>query len=160
MGVSGSGKSEVGARLAAALHGTFSDADGFHPPENVAKMSAGTPLTDADRWPWLQRLRDGVVDACPAGATHLLACSALRRSYRDFLRATRPDAVRFVFLDGSYDEIFARMQHRAHFMRESMLRSQFDALERPHAGETDVIRVNADQPLDDVVADALRRLTA
>ena len=90
MGVSGSGKTEVGRRLAGALGGEFFDADAYHPAANVAKMSAGIPLTDDDRRPWFERLVREVIEACPDGATRVLACSALKKTYRDWLRAARP----------------------------------------------------------------------
>ena len=157
MGVSGSGKTEVGQRLAAKLTGHFFDADAFHPPENIAKMSQGVPLTDADRIPWLEAMRTRVIDACPPGETCVLACSALKRHYREYLRATRPASVHFIFLDGSYDIIFARMQERTdHFMREEMLRSQFASLEAP--GNEEAIQVSIAAPVDEVVTRALENL--
>jgi gluconokinase len=106
MGVSGSGKTEVGRRLAGVLAGVlggeFFDADAYHPAANVAKMSAGIPLTDDDRRPWFERLAREIIAPCPEGATRVLACSALKKTYRDWLRAARPGAVRFVHLDGSF----------------------------------------------------------
>lgn len=153
MGVSGSGKTEIGQRLAAALGGEFYDADGYHPPANIAKMSAGHPLDDDDRWPWFRRLREEIIETCPPGVTRVLACSALKRRYRDFLRATRPGAVRVIFLDGDYETIYQRMATRQHFMRESMLRSQFAALEPPAPGE-DAITLQVDQAPEAILAEA------
>lgn len=153
MGVSGSGKTEVGRGLAAALGASFFDADGFHPPANVAKMSAGTPLTDADREPWFERLTRDVISPCAPGETRVLACSALKKVYRDRLRSAKPGAVRFVHLVGDFETIHGRMASRqGHFMRAEMLRSQFATLEDPAAlGETDVVTVSVAPPVDDIV---------
>jgi gluconokinase len=130
MGVSGSGKSVVGHALADDLGWPFFDADDFHPPENVAKMAAGTPLTDADRWPWLDRLALEMGEIDQRGGNAVLACSALRQVYRD--RIGRAGNVRFVHLAGDYDTIGARIAGRKHaYMPASLLRSQFAALEPP-----------------------------
>ncbi len=160
MGVSGSGKTEVGRALAAALGARFFDADGFHPPENIAKMSAGTPLTDADREPWFERLAADVIRPCAPGETRVLACSALKRAYRDRLRAAKPGAVRFIHLAGDFQTIHDRMIARTdHFMRADMLRSQFATLEDPAAtGETGVITVDIKPPVPEIVKAALRKL--
>ena len=131
MGVSGSGKSVVGQALASDLGWPFFDADDFHPPENVAKMAAGTPLTDADRWPWLDRLAVEMGEIDRSGRNAVLACSALRQAYRD--RIARAGNVRFVYLSGTYETIAARMAARKHaYMPASLLASQFAALEPPH----------------------------
>ena len=131
MGVSGSGKSVVGQALASDLGWPFFDADDFHPPENVAKMAAGTPLTDADRWPWLDRLAVEMGEIDRGGGNAVLACSALRQAYRD--RIARAGNVRFVYLSGTYETIAARMAARKHaYMPASLLASQFAALEPPH----------------------------
>lgn len=160
MGVSGSGKTEVGRRLAGALGGEFFDADAYHPAANVAKMSAGIPLTDDDRRPWFERLAREVIEACPDGAMRVLACSALKKTYRDWLRAARPGAVRFVHLDGSFELIYGRMAARKdHFMRADMLRSQFATLEHPSDyGEDDVLSVGIEPPVDEVVRLVVSRL--
>ena len=130
MGVSGSGKSVVGQALASDLGWPFFDADDFHPPENVAKMAAGTPLTDADRWPWLDRLAADMGEIDKRGDNAVLACSALRQVYRD--RIMRAGGVRFVHLAGTYDTIAARIAGRKHaYMPASLLASQFAALEPP-----------------------------
>jgi len=130
MGVSGSGKSAVGQALASDLGWPFYDADDFHPPENVAKMAAGTPLIDADRWPWLDRLAADMGEIDKRGDNAVLACSALRQIYRD--RISRAGNVRFVHLAGSYDTIAARIAGRKHaYMPASLLASQFAALEPP-----------------------------
>jgi gluconokinase len=130
MGVSGSGKTTIGLALADALGWPFYDADDFHPPENVAKMAAGIPLTDEDRWPWLARLADEMRRAHEAHGNAILACSALKQAYRDVL-ATAGD-VRFVYLAGDYDTIAARVAQRHHkYMPAELLASQFATLEPP-----------------------------
>ena len=129
MGVSGSGKSTVGLPLAERLGYPFFDADEFHPPENVAKMAAGTPLTDADRWPWLALLNGKMKEQKNA----VLACSALKQSYRDALTTGLKDC-RFVHLRGSLELIRARLADRKHrYMPASLLESQFATLEPPAA---------------------------
>ncbi len=129
-GVSGSGKSTVGALLAERLELPFVDGDALHPPANVAKMAAGVPLDDADRWPWL----DAVGERLGASPV-VVACSALRRVYRDRLRAAAP-GVRFVLLDGSRELLAARTGARAdHFMPPALLDSQLATLERPDPDE-------------------------
>lgn len=146
MGVSGCGKTTVGQALADALGATFYDGDDFHPPENIAKMSSGMPLNDSDRQPWLERLRDLISEHVAQGKGIVVACSALKASYRDVLREGN-DSLRFVFLDGTFDMIWERMQAReGHYMKAEMLQSQFDALEPPGHGEA--IRVDVDQSLD------------
>lgn len=131
MGVSGAGKTTVGAALAARLGWEFLDADEFHPAANVAKMAAGTPLTDADRWPWLDRLNEELRARDAKGASAVLACSALKEAYRARLTVRLREA-RFVFLRGDLDSIRARMESRRHkYMPASLLQSQFDTLEPP-----------------------------
>jgi carbohydrate kinase (thermoresistant glucokinase family) len=131
MGVSGCGKTTVGKGLAAALQWEFLEADDFHPASNVAKMSAGVPLTDADRAPWLSAVHEAVVACSERGARVVVACSALKESYRLVL-APDPAGTRFAFLRGDYSLIKERLGGRTgHFMKESLLRSQFEALEAP-----------------------------
>ncbi len=131
MGVSGCGKTSVGQELAAGLGVPFHDADAFHPPANVAKMKNGTPLTDADRAPWLAALAAHISE-WNRGGDAVLACSALKQRYRDVLRGAAPAAVTFVHLRGSKELILARMQTRqGHFMPPALLDSQFAALEEP-----------------------------
>lgn len=155
MGVSGCGKSHIGLRLAERLDAVFLDGDDYHPAENVAKMVAGEPLNDADRAPWLDRLAKELADR----ERVVLACSALKRRYRDVLRTA--DATRFVFLDGDAEMIRSRVEARTgHFMPPGLLRSQFDALERPDTSEPDVLRVSIDTPPEQVVEHALRALGA
>lgn len=150
MGPSGSGKSAVGALLAARIDARFVDADDLHPPENVAKMSAGIPLEDADRMPWL----DLVAARLHGDPRIVVACSALARRYRERILAGAPDAV-FVELRVSPEALARRMAERSHFMPPLLLASQLAALESLTADEPGAI-VSGDQPLDDVVAAAER----
>ena len=161
MGVSGSGKSSIGAKVAQRLHIDFVDGDDLHPPANVAKMSRGEPLTDADRWPWLDRVGAALVSGSEGGTGVVIACSALRRSYRDRIR-TRAAAARpvFVFLDITVQEARRRMSRRpGHFMPVSLVESQFDTLERPASEETDVLRVEEVGGVDATVEASIEALT-
>ena len=138
MGVTGCGKSTVGAALAERLGWRFLDADDFHPPGNVAKMAAGTPLTDEDRWPWLDRLASELRAIDAPGGNAVLACSALKEAYRARIGAA--EDVRFVHLAGDQATIASRLTDRKHrYMPASLLASQFATLERPaNAVEVDV----------------------
>jgi gluconokinase len=130
MGVSGCGKTAVGQALAADLGWPFCDGDDFHPQANVAKMAAGTPLTDVDRWPWLDRLAAEMSAINARGADAVFACSSLKQAYRD--RFSRAGDVRFVHLKGDYDTIAARIAARSHrYMPPTLLASQFATLEDP-----------------------------
>lgn len=149
MGVSGSGKSSVGAALSERLCIPYRDGDNLHSPANIQKMQAGEALTDADRWPWLDRVAQELADQAPV----ILGCSALRRAYRDRIRAGAGGPVCFVHLAGSQALIAARMATRSgHFMPASLLDSQFAALEPPGPDEI-AITVDIDQPLDRLVAE-------
>ena len=144
MGVSGCGKTTVGRALAARLNATFLDADDFHPEANVAKMRAGTPLNDDDRAPWLATLNRELRTRSEHGEQVVLACSALKKNYRAAIGDRLPQT-QWVFLDGSFDLIAARMRERPdHYMPESLLRSQFDALERPDDAMTMTISIELD----------------
>ena len=135
MGVSGSGKSTIADKLAERLRWSYEDGDKFHPASNVAKMSAGHPLTDEDRWPWLQAIADDIDRVCGAGQHAVIACSALKRAYRDVLVHGRSD-VRIVYLKGTQELIARRLAARKnHFMPPGLLDSQFKTLEPPDAGE-------------------------
>ena len=130
MGVSGAGKTVVGQALAQSLGWPFYDADAFHPPANIAKMASGTPLTDADRWPWLDNIADEMAGVLARGDNAVLACSALKDAYRQ--RLARAGDVRFVFLKGDRDAIAQRCATRTHeYMPASLLDSQFATLEEP-----------------------------
>ncbi len=136
MGVSGSGKSTQGALLARALHCPFLEGDDFHDAAAILKMSAGHALTDDDRWPWLDRLTDAIAGALAGNGRVVAACSALRRAYRDRLRAIIPAPVHFILLDPAPDELQRRLDHRTgHYMPLSLLGSQLATLERPDADE-------------------------
>ncbi len=159
MGVSGSGKSTVAAQLAGRLGLPYVDGDDLHPPSNVAKMHSGVPLDDDDRWPWLDRVAETLNERAAGQGGVILACSALKRIYRDRLRAGTGGRVRFAFLDVSFDEIERRLKQRVHhFMPRQLLQSQFDTLERPGADETDVLTIPATGPAEEIVADIARRL--
>lgn len=149
MGVSGSGKSFVGKALADALGWDFQDGDGLHPLANIEKMRSGRPLDDADRSPWLDRIAAWISDTQLAGRSGIVACSALRRRYRDRLReADAP--LRFVFLDVPAQVLHQRLEHRWHFMPARLLESQLATLERPLADEC-VLTIGGDPPLTDIV---------
>ena len=155
MGVSGCGKSSVGVELATELGLIYRDGDDLHPLENVAKMRAGVALNDADRWPWLDRVGWILKTQAPV----IVGCSALKRAYRDRIRAAAGGSVCFVHLAGSKDVIAGRMaQRQGHYMPLSLLDSQFAALEPPGAEEK-AISVSIDQPLNAMVAAIMRHLT-
>jgi gluconokinase len=157
MGVSGSGKSTIAERLAARLGWRCEDGDKYHPPANVAKMSAGHPLTDEDRWPWLQAIADEIDRTCRQGERTVVACSALKRVYRDVLVHGRDD-VRIVFLSGTQDLIAGRLAARkGHFMPPGLLTSQFGTLEPPQPAERP-ITVSIDAPIEAIVDDIIRQL--
>lgn len=156
MGVSGSGKSTIAADVAAHLGWPMVEGDDLHPPANIGKMTAGIPLTDADRKPWLEAIAARIAEWRAAGEHGVITCSALKRAYRTILRAGETD-VRFVYLDGSYELLLDRMQHRKrHFMPASLLRSQFDTLQPP--GPDEALIVSIDQPEAATVAEVLARL--
>jgi len=152
MGVSGSGKSTIAAMLAHRLHWIYEDGDWFHPQSNVEKMHHGEPLTDADRWPWLNAIAAWIDHVRSAGDHGVVACSALRRVYRDILVGRRRD-VRLVFLKGDRDLIARRVAARAdHFMPASLLDSQFATLEEPTADERPITVSIAPHPREIVDA--------
>lgn len=139
MGVSGSGKTTIATLLAQRLCWKFEDADRFHPPSNIDKMHRGIPLTDEDRWPWLNAIAAWIDKACHSGKYGVIACSALKRCYRDVLIGDRAN-VRLVYLKGSEVLIASRIAARhAHFMPRSLLHSQFEVLEEPTVDENPVV---------------------
>jgi len=157
MGVSGSGKTTIASALAARLGWTFEDGDRFHPASNVAKMAAGHPLTDEDRWPWLQAIADEIDAVCQRGGHVVIACSALKRTYRDLLVHGRSD-VRLIFLDGTQAVIADRLARRkGHFMPPGLLDSQFKTLELPKSDENPVT-VSIDAPVEAIVDEIARQL--
>ncbi|WP_145542046.1 gluconokinase [Yersinia alsatica] len=152
MGVSGSGKTTVGEAVARRIHAKFIDGDDLHPRANIQKMGSGHPLNDEDRMPWLERLSDAAYSLNHKNETGIIVCSALKRRYRDRLREGNPEMV-FLYLKGSFDVIMGRLKARSgHFMPTDLLKSQFEALEEPGAGEPDVICVDIDADIDEVVA--------
>ncbi len=158
MGVSGCGKSSVGAAIANALGAKFIDGDDLHPRANIQKMASGQPLDDTDRAPWLERLNDAAYSLRHKNEVGLIVCSSLKRRYRDRLRQDNPEMV-FLYMKGSFDVILERLKARAgHFMPTDLLKSQFDALEEPTADETDVVSIDIDGSFDDVVARGLAAL--
>ena len=153
MGVSGCGKSTVAEALAARLQGQFMDGDDFHPPENVERMSEGVPLTDEDRLPWLAAINHAVRQPNTDKVVKVVACSALKRMYRDVLSESTP--VLFVHLAGDFDLIEARSKARKdHFMDVGLLQSQFDTLETPSNTES-AVTVSIDAPIEEVIDNAM-----
>lgn len=151
MGVSGCGKSTVGQKLASRLELLFIDGDDLHPRSNKDKMAAGRPLDDADRRPWLETIGDALAASVQAGQPAVIACSALKRSYRDLLRSREPSTV-FVHLLGAPDLIQHRLDERSHeYMPPTLLASQLNTLEAIEADEV-AIEVDVDQGPDDIVA--------
>ena len=156
MGVSGCGKSTMASALGERLGLDMVDGDDLHLPESVAKMRSGIALQDADRWPWLDRIGHYLAQALEPG--RVVACSALKRVYRDRIREQAGD-VCFVFLDGDFDLIEQRMRQRVgHYMQPGLLDSQFRTLEKPQADESDVIRLPITEPVEDMVVQALNAL--
>ena len=145
MGVSGVGKTTVATALASRVGYEFAEADDFHPQTNIEKMSAGVPLNDEDRAPWLRALADWMRQRYDEGRSTVMACSALRRRYRDILREGAPDAF-FVHLVGDQALLLDRMDHRKHFMPSALLQSQFDTLEPLEDDENGVVLDVADPP--------------
>ena len=156
MGVSGSGKTTIGTLLAKKMGAIFADADDFHSPENKEKMRAGIPLTDEDRAPWLATLNHLLQGWASSGAEGVLACSALKASYRETLGAGVPaEAIRFIWLDGSKEMIAARLAARkGTFMNPALLGSQIATLEAP----ADAVRVVNDKTPDEVVEEILEKV--
>jgi carbohydrate kinase (thermoresistant glucokinase family) len=160
MGVSGCGKSTIGALLASRLQWEFEDADWFHPAPNVDKMHSGIPLTDEDRWPWLAAVAAWVDKTRRSGGHGVVACSALKRSYRDVLIGDRVD-VRLVYLKGDETLIARRIATRhEHFMPRSLLHSQFEAIEEPGSDENPIIVSIEPQPREIVARILLATNTA
>ncbi len=157
MGVSGSGKSTVAAALADRLGWPFQEGDSLHPRSNIEKMEAGEPLTDEDRWPWLEKVADWIEERLEAGSNGIITCSALTRGYRDVLDR-RGSGVVFVHLTGERSTLERRMGERTgHFMPASMLTSQLETLEPPGPDEPSV-RVRIEQDPQDIVAEVVRAL--
>lgn len=160
MGVSGCGKSSVGEKLAAALHLAFIEGDALHPTANVEKMSKGIPLTDEDRMPWLDRIGEDIRASLAKGEGIIVSCSALKRIYRDRLRAAAGGNLFFVYLEGSKALLTKRMgERKGHFMPASLLESQLATLEVP-TGEQGVVTVDIDDTVEGIATTALNGLAA
>ncbi|APO73627.1 gluconokinase 1 [Rhizobium etli 8C-3] len=158
MGVSGSGKSSIGEKLAEALNLRFIEGDQFHPASNVEKMSKGIPLTDADRIPWLDLIGKAMKAALAEGEGIIVSCSALKRIYREQLRAATGGNLFFVYLQGSKELLSERMGHRTgHFMPASLLESQLGTLEVP-TGEPGVVTVDIDDTVEGIAEEARKKL--
>lgn len=156
MGVSGSGKTTIGKLLSDRLDIPFYDSDRFHPPSNIEKMSAGIPLNDGDRQPWLQAIHDFVVQELPTGSL-IIATSALKQSYRNLLNGDlSQDQVQWIFLHGEFDLLYERIANRRdHFMPESLLQSQFDTLEIPH---NEALAIDVAQTPEEIVNEIISRI--
>ena len=155
MGVAGAGKSTVGLAVAKALNATYFEGDDLHPRANIQKMSKGIPLNDEDREPWLQMVGEALAKA---STSMLVGCSALKRRYRDIIRATAGEKTLFLYLAGTNEIIRERMSHRlGHFMPLSLLESQFRDLEPPESDEN-AVTVDVDQPLDHLVDEIVTKL--
>jgi gluconokinase len=157
MGVSGVGKSTVAKGLSTLMRWQFAEGDAFHPEANLAKMSAGRPLSDEDRWPWLRAIGDWMGQEIAAGRSGVVTCSALRRAYRDLLRQGRPEVV-FCHLAAREDLVATRIGARHdHFMPSSLLRSQYDTLE-PLQPDEPGVEVSVDGSAAEVIARAVAAL--
>src|SRR6266481_3436592 len=157
MGVSGSGKTTIAKALADRLGWAFEEGDDLHPGSDIAKMRSGHPLDDRDRWPWLEKVADWIDGWRQAGKSGVITCSALKRSYRDFLARGRPD-VRLLYLHGDIELITARLTARkGHFMPASLLDSQLAALEEPDPDEHPIY-ADVGRPVEDIIAEIVREL--
>jgi gluconokinase len=155
MGVSGSGKTTIARMLAQRLGWSFYEGDAFHPPANIAKMGAGVPLNDEDRLGWLEALATLIENKIRAGENGVVACSALKKSYRDVLRRYDRQKIKFVYLRGSYNVIFERMKSRGkHFMKPEMLQSQFATLEEPQG----ILTVDVTLTQEEIVQNIMEQL--
>ena len=158
MGVSGAGKSTVAMAVDEHLGWPFQEGDELHPPENVEKMSHGTPLTDEDRWPWLARCKAWIDERVAADGRGLITCSALKRAYRDYLVAGRTDQVRILYLKASRELLVERVTHRHHeYMPPTLLDSQLATLEEPGPDERPIV-VDVGRPPEETIHDIMARL--
>ncbi|MGK7882103.1 MAG: gluconokinase [Crocosphaera sp.] len=158
MGVSGSGKTTIGQALSQKLGCTFYDADDFHPPENIAKMSRGIPLNDSDRLPWLKAIKLLINQHQEENKNTVITCSALKQSYRDLLQENTTDII-FIYLQGSYETILKRLQDRSkHFMKENMLISQFKTLEEPENAVIIDINLSVEEIVQEIIAQTYAKI--
>jgi len=153
MGVSGCGKTTIAIRLAEKLQWTFIESDDFHTEEHIQKMASDIPLTDADRQPWLETLHDRLAYLSLKDQSAVMACSALKEKYRQTLTAGLKN-IQFVYLKGDYDLIWQRMQERQHYMKPTMLKSQFEALEEPD----NALVIDIALPPETIVSEILRQI--
>ncbi len=160
MGVSGSGKSSIGEGVAARLGIHFIEGDALHPAANVEKMSKGIPLTDEDRWPWLEKIGQEITASLAKGEGIAVSCSALKRTYRERLRASAGGHLYFIYLHGSKELLTKRMgERKGHFMPASLLESQLETLEVP-TGEPGVVTVDIDDTIEAIVDVSVSNLQA
>lgn len=160
MGVSGSGKTSIGEGIAARLGVYFIEGDALHPAANVEKMSKGIPLTDEDRWPWLEKIGGEIAASLAKGEGIAVSCSALKRVYRERLRAAAGGHLYFIYLDGSKELLTKRMgERKGHFMPASLLESQLQTLEIP-TGEPHVVTVDIDDTIEGIVEASIKGLAA
>lgn len=159
MGVSGSGKTTVGRRIAERLGWHFFEGDDFHPDANVEKMSASEPLTDEDRREWLDEIRALAARLLRQGRSAVIACSALKRTYRQTIRGEDGPAIQFIYLKGDYTLVQNRLEERTgHFMPPDLLRSQFEALQEPSPHEEGILEVSIEQPPAAIADEVVRHL--
>ncbi|MDJ0578754.1 gluconokinase [Crocosphaera sp.] len=158
MGVSGSGKTTIGKALSQKLGCTFYDADDFHPPENITKMSKGIPLNDSDRLPWLKAIKLVINQHQKQNKNSVITCSALKQYYRDLLQENTTDII-FIYLQGSYETILKRLQNRSeHFMKENMLLSQFKTLEEPENAVIIDINLSVEKIVQEIIAQTYAKI--
>ncbi|ACB51335.1 carbohydrate kinase, thermoresistant glucokinase [Crocosphaera subtropica ATCC 51142] len=151
IGVSGSGKTTIGTALNQQLGYAFYDADDFHPPENIAKMSQGIPLNDSDRLPWLLAIKSVINENQKEDKNAVITCSALKQAYRDLLEQNTTDII-WIYLKGSYETFLKRLQHRSeHFMKENMLMSQFQILEEPENAMTIDVNLSVEEIVQTII---------
>lgn len=156
MGVSGSGKTTIGIRLAQRLGWDYIESDDYHSEQDVQKMSNGIPLTDEDRQPWLDKLHQVLTEFFEKNQPVVMACSALKERYRQQLIEGIKDASVFIYLKGDFDLIWIRMKGRRHFMKAELLQSQFDALEEP----PDAITVNMNKPIEEIMIEIIHEINS
>jgi len=157
MGVSGAGKTLIGNRLADALHLSFYDGDDFHPAENVQKMKSGRPLNDEDRWPWLKKLAKNMDGWQKRDGGAVLACSALKKSYRRYLASHANCKLTFIYLKGSEETIANRLKKRdGHYMPIDLLNSQFEALEEPD--EASAVSISVEQRPNEIIREIKQKI--
>ncbi len=151
MGVSGSGKTTIGEMLAEKINVPFFDADGFHPPKNIEKMSLGHSLNDEDRQEWLVAIHKKAIYLLQKNETAVITCSALKEKYRKIISEEIEDSVKWVILNGSYDLIKKRMEERSHFMPSALLKSQFETLEIPDYGSHFSIEKTPEEIIKEII---------